>query len=79
MHAHTHVHTQRPIPLHCNGRTCVECAKDLLPLSESECADLNCSVVLIEEVDEETDYSINGIISVTVQEAGVDQIMRSLC
>ena len=77
MHAHTHVHTQRPIPLDCNGRTCVECVKGLLPLSE--CANLNCSVVLIEEVDKKTDYSINGIISVTVQEAGVDQIMRSLC
>ena len=68
---HTHVHTQRPIPLDCNGRTCVECAKDLLPLSE--CANMNRSVVLIEEVDDTTDNSINGIISVSRSRLAIDK------
>ena len=55
-------HMQRSIPLDCGGRTCVECAKGLLP--SSECAIFNCSVVLIEEVAM-TDYTINGTIFVT--------------
>ena len=77
MHAHTHVHTQRPIPLHCNGRTCVECAKGLL--SSSECANLNCSVVLIEEVDDTTDYSINGVISVSRSRSDHEKPVLNYC
>ena len=66
MHTHMHTYTYAHRDLYhytAMAVLCVECAKGLLP--SSECANLNCSVVLIEEVDDTTDYSINGVISVS--------------